>query len=89
MKSDKEFAIDLLHHVEDLLIQVSALQNILRRSEIKGWEDRFRRMTADPNARAILQQQFSHWRQTILESPDITGIAREILESLERPDPEG
>jgi hypothetical protein len=88
MKTDKEFALDLVGWLERYTLRISILEHLLNHSGLKDWREKSARMTADPIPRAMLHQEFAVWRDTILNSPDVTTVAREILESLSRRNPE-
>ena len=89
MKTDKEFAIDLVGWLEQYMLRVTILEHLLNRSEIKDWREKAAKLSANSSARMLVHQQFALWRDTILNSPDVTTVAREILESLSRQNPEG
>ena len=88
MKSDKEFAIDLVGWLEQYMLRISILEHLLNRSEIKDWRQKAAALAANRGAQELVHQQFALWRDTILKSPDVTTVAREILESLSQQNPE-
>jgi hypothetical protein len=88
MKTDKEFALDLVGWLERYTLRISILEHLLIDSGLKDWREKAARMAADPIPRARLHQDFAVLRDTILNSPDVTTVAREILESLSRQNPE-
>jgi hypothetical protein len=89
MKTDKEFALDLVGWLEHYMLRVSILEHLLENSDVKDWREKAARMATNQGARSLVHEQFVMWRDTILTAPDVTAVAREILESLSQPPPEG
>ena len=88
MKSDKELAIDLVDWLEYYVIRASILEALLANSNVKGWRESAAYLAASEGARTLIHDQFALWRDTILTSPDVTAVAREILGSLSQQNPE-
>jgi hypothetical protein len=91
MKTDKEFALDLLRHLEECVIRISILEHLLKNSNVKDWRERIDALMAQGRggARELTHQQFAQWHDTILNSPDITSVACEILGSISLDGPSG
>jgi hypothetical protein len=87
VKTDKEFAIDLVGWLEQYMLRVSILEHILKNSNVKDWQEKATRMATNQGAQALVHEQFEVWRDAILASPDVTTVAREILESLSQQNP--
>jgi hypothetical protein len=88
VKSDKELAIDLVDWLEYYVIRVSILEALLTNSNVKDWRESTAYLAASQGARSLIHEQFALWRDTILTSPDVTAVAREILGSLSQQNPE-
>ncbi len=88
MKTDKELAIELVGWIEYYIIRVSVLEHLLKDSHVSDWQERAAYLTASQGARSLIHEQFAQWRDTILASPDVTAVAREILGSLSQQSPE-
>jgi hypothetical protein len=82
MKTDKEFALDILGWLELYAVRLSILEHLLKHSDVKGWKEQARQMSANSAPREIVHQDFAKWHEAILNSPDITTVAREIVKSL-------
>lgn len=88
MKTDKELAIDLVGWLEYYIMRVSILEHLLKDSNVTDWRERAASLAASQGARSMIHEQFAVWRDTILTSPDVTAVAREILGSLSQQDPD-
>ncbi len=82
MKTDKELAIDLVDWLEYYIIRVGILEHLLKDSNVTDWRERAASLSASQGARSLIHEQFALWRDTILTSPDVTAVAREIVGSL-------
>jgi hypothetical protein len=87
MKTDKEFALDLLGWVEQHRLEISILRHLLNYSNVKDWEQRAAKMKQDAGALEILHKEHQVWRDAVLSSPDITEAANSILAKLDQPGP--
>jgi hypothetical protein len=87
MKTDKELAIDLVGWIERYTIRISILEHLLKHSNVKDWRERAAHLAADQGAQSLIHEQFAVWRDTILASPDVTAVTREILDSLSELNP--
>ncbi len=87
MKTDKEFALDLLRWLERYTLRISILEHLLDHSGVKDWKAQVARLSQNAGARGMLHQDFQVWRDAILDSPDITAVANGILGELDRRDP--
>jgi hypothetical protein len=87
MQTDKDYALQLIDHLEHATVAISVLQHLLKHSGMKNWEEEYRRMLADPRPRNTVHEQFSQWRDAILAAPDWTLAVREILKDLPPLDP--
>jgi hypothetical protein len=82
VKTDKELAIDLVDWLEYYIIRVGILEHLLEDSNVTDWRESAAYLAASQGARSLIHEQFALWRDTILTSPDVTAVAREILGSL-------
>jgi hypothetical protein len=89
MKTDKEFALDLLGWLERYQLRASIMEYLLNHSNVRDWKQKAAKMMQDPDAQALLHRENIIWRDTILNSPDITTAAQQILESLNKREPGG
>jgi hypothetical protein len=87
VKTDKEFALDLLGWLERYTLRISILEHLLNQSEVKDWKARVATMSQNAGARGMLHQDFQVWRDAILDSPDITAAANGILDEMNRREP--
>jgi len=88
VKTDKEFALDLLGWLERYTLEISILRHLLNHCDVKDWQQQVAKMKQNAGARGMLHQDFQVWRDAILDSPDITAAANGILKELERREPE-
>jgi hypothetical protein len=88
VKTDKELAIELVGWIEYYILRVGVLENLLEASNVTGWRERAAHLAESQDARSMIHEQFTAWRDTILTSPDVTTVAREILGSLSQRDPD-
>jgi hypothetical protein len=88
MKTDKEFALDILRWLEEFALRNTILEQLLKRADVKDWKAKAARMYADRGARQLLHEEFAAWHEAILSSPDISDVSREILERFAREWPE-
>jgi hypothetical protein len=88
VKTDKELAIELVGWIEYYILRVGVLGTLLEGSNVTDWRERAAHLAASQDARSLIHDQFAVWRDTILASPDVTAVAREILGSLSPQTPE-
>jgi hypothetical protein len=88
VKTDKELAIELVGWIEYYILRVGILENLLEDSNVTDWRKRAAHLAASQDARSLIREQLALWRDTILTSPDVTTVAREILGSLSQQNPE-
>jgi hypothetical protein len=82
VKTDKELAIDLIDWLGYYIIRAGILEHLLKESNVTDWRERAASLAASQGARSLIHEQLSLWRDTILNSPDVTAVAREILGTL-------
>jgi hypothetical protein len=82
MKTDKEFALDILGWLELYTVRISILEHLLKHSDVKDWKEQAMQMSAKAAPREIVHLEFGPWHEAILNSPDITTVAAEIVKSL-------
>lgn len=87
VKTDKEFALDLLGWLERYTLEISILRHLINHSDVKDWQQRVAKMKQDAGAQEILHKEFQIWRDAILDSPDIAAAAKGILDELNRREP--
>jgi hypothetical protein len=86
--SDKEIALRLLDMIEELVVQKLALESVLEFLHGDEWDSVLRKMEQYAAVRDVIHAKTQPLRQRVLDAPDLSSVVREMVEGLERIDPE-
>ena len=88
MQTDKELALELADALEDMYYREIIYEAILNTLSGPDWKKHFERELGNQDHRKEIHEYFSPLREQVLNAPDLTSAVREMLEGLERIDPE-
>jgi hypothetical protein len=87
--TDKEIALQFLHHIENFLVQTTLLQHMLDRRD-PNWKVEYRALLrrGEAGARGIARQTLEPFRNLVLEAPDLSSVVEQLLKDIPKNDPE-
>ena len=95
MKTDKDIALELIDAIEEMyyreIVHETLLENLTGPDAPPApanWREHFERAMKNQENRKRIHEHFSPLREQVLHAPDLTSAVREMLEGLERIDPE-
>jgi hypothetical protein len=86
--TDKELALQLIDIMETLMVQNSLLMVMLQRRD-PNWKQKFRTFFEQNQAavRQELQARLDRARRRVLEAPDLSAVAEQLLRDISPIDP--
>ncbi|MFZ0773225.1 MAG: hypothetical protein WCA49_23845 [Candidatus Sulfotelmatobacter sp.] len=90
MQTDKELALQLIDKLEEMSCRELVYEAILDHSPETApkWRRYFDHLMKVGNLREQIHQDYRSTREQVLNAPDLTSAVREMLEGIERIDPE-
>jgi hypothetical protein len=88
MQTDKEIAIELIDALEEMHYREIIYEAVLGAIAPPDWRKYFDQAVKKGDHREEVRGWFLPMRERVLDAPDLTAAVREMLEGLERIDPE-
>ena len=87
--TDKELALQLIDLMEDLMVQNSLLIVMLQRRD-PDWRRKYEKVLAQNQdaARKAIRPRLERAKTRILEAPDLSSVAEQLLKDISEIDPE-
>jgi hypothetical protein len=88
MQTDKEIALELINALEEMHYREIVYEAVLGAIAPPDWRKYFEHAIKKGDHREEVREWFLPMRERVLDAPDLTSAVREMLEGLERTDPE-